>query len=88
MRQLRVHVIPHIAAEWETFADVLLDSASATAQLRANYHTVAERCAEMFRLWLRHANPRWRDLVQDLRNLGHVTLSARLQKMISQGEVE
>lgn len=88
MKQLRMHVVPHIAAEWETFADVLLDSASATSQLRANYHTVAEKCAEMFRLWLRHANPQWRDLLKVLRSLGHVTLSARLQKTISQGELE
>lgn len=87
MKQLRIYVVPQIAAEWEAFADVLLDSASATAQLRANYHTVAERCAEVFRLWLRHKTPQWEDLLQILKSQGHISLSVRLRKTINQGEL-
>ena len=88
MKQLRRHVVPHIAAEWEALADILLDSASAVAQLRANHPTVAERCAETFRLWLKRANPEWKDMLRILNDLGHKTLSVHLRNMIGRGELE
>ena len=91
MKQLRLHVIPHIATDWEALADILLnspDSTSVTSQIAANIPTVANRCAELLKTWLKNdVDASWSKLLIGIEQLGHKKLGKNIREMIQREEL-
>lgn len=91
MKLLRLHVIPHIATDWEALADILLnspDSTSVTSQISANIPTVANRCAELLKTWLKNdADASWEQLLASIEQLGHKKLGKTIRDKINRREL-